>query len=118
MGMLGERGKAMKRYMGGGCLERNGDGEAVLEVAVAHDLVICNALFCKKEEHLATYVAMQEKSQIDLMLVRREDKRRCRNCKVIPSQWEEGQHRLVVMDLEWGKEKDGRRKRKGMERVK
>ena len=67
---------------GWGLRERNGEVEAVLEVAVAHDLVICNTLFHKKEQHLATYVATQGKSQIDLMLVRREDRR---SCKVIAS---------------------------------
>ena len=75
-------------------------------------------MFRKKEQHLATYVATQGKSQIDLMLVRRKDKRSSRNCKVIPNEWEEGQHRLVVMDFVLRKEKVGRRRRKRMERVK
>ena len=39
------------------------------------------------------------------------------NCRVIPSEWEEGQHKLVVMDINWRVEKVKSRKR-GVETVK
>ena len=41
-------------------------------------------------------------------MVRREDRGRCRDCKVIPSEWEEEQHKLVIMDFWWvEKEQEG-----------
>ena len=38
---------------------RNAEGEAVLEAAVAQDLVVVNTMFQKREPHLVTYRAPQ-----------------------------------------------------------
>lgn len=96
---------------------RNVEGEAVLEAAVAHDLMVVNTMFEKREQHLVTYEAPQGRSQIDLFLVRKGHRRRCRDCKVIPSEWEERQHKVVVLVLRWRRVKEERRKR-GVESVK
>ena len=62
-------------------------------------------MFQKREPHLVTYEAPQGMSQIDLFLVRKTDRKECVDCKVIPSEWEEGQHKLVVLDVNWRAEK-------------
>ena len=51
-GHLGRYGVGYEEVHGGfGYGVRNNEGEARLEAAVAHDLVICNTLFQKKEQH-------------------------------------------------------------------
>lgn len=109
-GHVGREAEGFNLVHGGwGYGKRNAEGEAVLEAAVAHDLVLCNTLFVKEEKHLVTYEASQGKSQIDFLCVRKEDKGKCRDCKVVCSAWE-GQHKLVVMVFEWMGRKVGQQK--------
>lgn len=34
-------------------------------------------------------------------MTRTQDKRNCANCKVIPGEWEEGQHKMIDVDMAW-----------------
>ena len=56
----------------------------VLNFALAYDLLIANTVFKKKKSHLVTFRSGQHSSQIDFILARREDRRDCLDCKVIP----------------------------------
>ena len=60
------------------------EGEDVLNFALAYDLLIANIIFKKRESHLVTFRSGQHSSQIDFILTRREDRRDCLDCKVIP----------------------------------
>ncbi|XP_070029870.1 uncharacterized protein [Nicotiana sylvestris] len=82
-----------------GFWERNGGGTLLLEFAKAFDLVIANSSFPKREDHLVTYQSSGEKTQIDYLLLRRCDRRLCKDCKVIPGDTLEMQHRFLVMDI-------------------
>uniref|UniRef100_A0A453I402 Craniofacial development protein 2-like n=1 Tax=Aegilops tauschii subsp. strangulata TaxID=200361 RepID=A0A453I402_AEGTS len=62
----------------------NQEGEDVLSFALAYDMNIANTLFKKRESHLVTFSSGQHSSQIDFDLSRREDRRACLDCKVIP----------------------------------
>ncbi|KAJ1279118.1 hypothetical protein BS78_04G131400, partial [Paspalum vaginatum] len=64
---------------------RNQEGEEILDFAVAYDLMIANTFFRKRESHLVTFSSGHHTSQIDFVLTRREDKRACLDCKVIPA---------------------------------
>ena len=71
-------------YGGHGYGLRNTEGERILEFAVAHDLVVGNTHFHKKENHLITYQLGGSSSQIDYILVRKSDFKQVRSIKVIP----------------------------------
>ena len=97
---------------GWGYGSRNKEGETILEEAVARGLVILNTVFKKQESHLVTYESGDRRSQIDYIMTTAEDKRNCTNCKVIPGEWEEGQHKLLVTDLAWRVMKPTKKKTK------
>ena len=63
---------------------RNTEGERILEFAVAHDLVVSNTHFHKKDNHLITYHSGGNSSQINYILVRKSDFKEVRNIKVFP----------------------------------
>ncbi|KAM1219346.1 hypothetical protein ACFX2J_046190 [Malus domestica] len=55
---------------GHGFGERNEDGEAILDFAMAYDLFLANTFFKKREEHVITYKSGSSKTQIDFLLRR------------------------------------------------
>jgi hypothetical protein len=70
-----------------------------LNFALAYDLLLANTLFRKRESHLVTFHSGQYSSQIDFILARREDRRACLDCKMIPGECVVPQHKLVVADF-------------------
>ena len=84
---------------GHGFGERNEDGEAILDFAMAYDLFLANTFFKKREEHVITYKSGSSKTQIDFLLMRKGDRITCKDCKVIPGESVANQHRLLVMDV-------------------
>lgn len=79
--------------------DRNQEGEEILNLAVAYDLMLANTFFRKRQSHIVTFSSGQHSSQIDFFLTRREDKRACVDCKVIPGEFVVSQHRLLVFDF-------------------
>ena len=73
----------------------------MLDFAVAFDLLVANSFFKKKEDHLVTFKSSSCKTQIDYFLTRKESRRSCKDCKVIPSEFLGTQHRLLVLDVEF-----------------
>ncbi|KAM1225087.1 hypothetical protein ACFX2G_044844 [Malus domestica] len=59
---------------GHGFGERNEDGEAILDFAMAYDLFLANTFFKKIEEHVITYKSGSSKTQIDFLLMRKGDR--------------------------------------------
>ncbi|XP_009773255.1 uncharacterized protein [Nicotiana sylvestris] len=86
-------------HEGFGFGERNGGGTSLLDFAKAFGLVIANSSFPKKEEHLVTFQNAVAKTQIDYLLLRREDRGLCKDFKVILSEILATQHKLLVMDV-------------------
>lgn len=80
--------------------ERNNGGVSVLDFAVAYNLLVVNSFF-KKEDHLVTFKSGSSKTQIDYFLSRADSQRFCKNCKVIPSEYLDTQHSLLVLDLKF-----------------
>ena len=76
--------------------ERNNGGVSVLDFAVAYELVVVNSFFKKKEDHLVTFKSGLSRTQIDYFLIRADNCRFCKDCKVIPSEYLGTQHRLLV----------------------
>jgi len=81
---------------GNGYGARNIEGEMLLEFAEAKELVILNTAFKKRDSNKVTYVSGDNRSQIDYMLVRKVDRKRVRDVKVIPGEPCLTQHRLLV----------------------
>jgi hypothetical protein len=86
---------------GFGYSSRNQEGEEILDFVVAYDLMIANTFVRKRESHLVTFSSGHHRSQIDFVLTRREDKRACLDCKVIPGECVVSQHKLVVADFSY-----------------
>jgi len=100
-GHIGRRGDGYETVHGGfGFSKRNSGEMSILDFAVAYDLAIVNSYFKKKKEHLITFKSGSTRTQIDYLLMRTNDKRMCRDCKVIPSECLTTQHRSLVMDVE------------------
>ncbi|XP_071680971.1 uncharacterized protein [Lolium perenne] len=99
-GHVGTYNTGFERVHGGfGYGIRNQEGEDVLSFALAYDMVVANTLFRKRESHLVTFSSGLHSSQIDFVLSRREDRRACIDCKVIPGESVVPQHKLVVADF-------------------
>jgi hypothetical protein len=84
---------------GFGYESRNQEGEGILNFALAYDLFVTNTLFRKRVSHLVTFSSGQHCSQIDFILMRREHRHACLDCKVIPGECVVPQHKLVVADF-------------------
>ncbi|GJS99652.1 stress-induced protein [Tanacetum coccineum] len=78
---------------------RNEEGRTILEFAAAHDLVVVNSFFKKRDAHLITYHSGDHNTQIDYMLVRKGDLRVCKDCKVFLGEVCFSQHRLLALDI-------------------
>ncbi|PWZ36874.1 Craniofacial development protein 2 [Zea mays] len=65
---------------------RNQEGEEILNFALAYDMFIANTFFKKRQSHLVTFSSGQHTSQIDFVLLRKEDRHACLDCKVIPGE--------------------------------
>nr|GEX11734.1 glyoxalase I, glyoxalase/bleomycin resistance protein/dihydroxybiphenyl dioxygenase [Tanacetum cinerariifolium] len=63
---------------------RNEEGRAILDFAIARDLVVVNSHFKKKD--LVTFQSGGYCTQIDYLLVRKGDLKACKDCRVFPSE--------------------------------
>jgi len=103
-GHVGKMQDGYKGTHGGfGYGKRNIEGERVLDFADSFGLKFANTWFKKDDEKLITYEFGGSKTAIDYILVGKEEK--VRNVKAIPGEEVMMQHRLVVMDIEYFKER-------------
>ena len=113
---VGENCDGYERVHGGlGFIRRNLEGERLLEVAEIADMTILNTMFKKRRNHLITYKSGGNETQIDYIMVRKEDRKFVMDCKLIPGEPVVAQHRLLMADLRMKIEKKRRkeeRKRK------
>ena len=68
-------------------------------MAVAHNFVVRNSYFTKKDNHPILYQSGGINSQIDCILVRRLDFKLVRDIKVILGEEMVTQHRMLVSDI-------------------
>ena len=59
--------------------------------------VVTSTLFKKRQSHLVTYESGGNKTAVDMILIKREQKKRIVNTKVIPGEECVHGHHLVVM---------------------
>ena len=98
-GHIGKNADESEGVHGGrGFGRRNLEGERIVESAVAHNLVVSNSLFTNRERHLVTYQSGENQSQIDYILVKRQNIILVRDVKVITNGECVTQHKLLVCD--------------------
>ncbi|XP_071704211.1 uncharacterized protein [Rutidosis leptorrhynchoides] len=78
---------------------RNEEGRSILEFAIAHELVVANSFFKKREAQLNTFHSEGRSTHIDFLLIRKGEIRTCRDYKVLPTLTYSSQQRLFFMDL-------------------
>ena len=76
-----------------------GDGDKSVHLVQAFDLAIVNTFYSKRREHLLTYKSGGNTTMIDYFMVRRENLRELKNCKVILEESVGTQHRRLVMEM-------------------
>ena len=98
-GHVGSERSGVEIWHGGyGYGSKNEEGRTILQCAQMYDLAIANT-FLKKDQHLITYRSGDRMITIDYIMVRRDDIRTIKDCKVIPGECVATQHRLVVMEM-------------------
>ena len=75
------------------------EGERFLQMVEEFNLVIANTIFEKKDEYLITFKSDNNKTQIDYLVARRENRQEIINCKIISGESAVTQHSLLVTDL-------------------
>ncbi|KAE8665241.1 putative xyloglucan endotransglucosylase/hydrolase protein 16-like [Hibiscus syriacus] len=65
---------------------RNEEGRTLLEFATAHDMVVTNSFFNKRDVNLITFHSGGHCTQIDYILVRNRDRWAYIDCKVFPEE--------------------------------
>ena len=59
-----------------------------------------NTYYTKRENHLVPYNSGAKRSQIDVIMLRKEYTKECKNCKVLPKEAITTQHRVLIAELE------------------
>ena len=77
----------------------NPEGDRVLELALAHNLLVGNTLFIKRDSHLVTFSSGGNLTQVDYILFRKNFRRSVKDVKVICSEEVVRQHKLLVCDF-------------------
>ena len=78
---------------------QNSEGVRILEFAQAMELQVVNSFFKKKPEGYVTYKSGECKTQLDLILMKKQLRKTVRNLKVFAGEECVTQHRLVIVDL-------------------
>ena len=78
-GHVGKDRAGFEEVHGGwGVGARNEAGRAILEAAVAHELVLMNTWFERREGQLVTFSRKDCKTQIDYILVKKDHRKECK----------------------------------------
>ena len=78
---------------------QNSEGVRILEFAQAMELQVVNSFFKKKADGYVTYKSGECKTQLDLILMKKQLRKTVRNLKVFAGEECVTQHRLVTVDL-------------------
>ncbi|XP_063544350.1 craniofacial development protein 2-like [Cydia strobilella] len=99
-GHVGKDRDGFEGYHGGfGFGRQNSEGATIMEFAASQNLAVVNTFFQKKEEHLITYKSGRAKTQIDYILIDKQNLKQIKDCKIIPGEPLTSQHRLLLAAL-------------------
>ena len=97
-------------HEGNGFGIRNPEGEMLLEFADAMGLTISNTWFMKRDSQKVTYELGGNKTVVDYMLTRREDRWMVRNVTVTQSEACIPQHKPMIGVLGWRRKLEDERR--------
>ena len=97
-------------YGGNGFGTRNSEGERILELGDAMDMIVCNTFFQKRQQIDYLFISGGNQSQIDYILTKKDDRKLISDVKVIPDEECALQHKLLVADMNICKPKVHREK--------
>ena len=72
---------------------RNQDGRELIELFMRNGLAVAGTFFKKRKNHKISYRSGQHKTELDLLVARREQMWRVRECKIIVGEQVATQHR-------------------------
>ena len=75
---------------------RNREGQDLVEMLARDQLVVVNSFFQKRESHKITYRSGNNRTYIDLLLVRSCQRNKVRDCKVLAGDHITSQHKPFV----------------------
>ena len=94
---VGVRGMGEEECMGNfGWGSRNREGNALVELCLRNGMVVAGSFFQKRASHKITYRSGGHKTEVDLVLVRKGQLWRVKDCKVIAGEHVTTQHKPLV----------------------
>ena len=75
---------------------RNREGQDLVEMVMRNGMVVAGSFFQKRVSHKVTYRSGNHKTELDLLVVRRQHLCRIKDCKAIAGEYVTTQHKPVV----------------------
>ena len=75
---------------------RNREGQGIVEMVIGNGMVVAGSFFQKSDSHKVTYRSGNHKTELDLLVVRRQQLCRIKDCKAIAGEYVTTQHKPVV----------------------
>ena len=85
--------------------ERNREGRDLIEVFLRNNLAVAGTFFQKRESHKVTYRSGRHKSELDLLVVRKKQLWRVKDCKAIAGEFVTTQHKPVIFVIRLDKKR-------------
>ena len=83
-----------------------------MEMLARNQLVVVNAIFQKRESHKITYISGNNRTEIELLIVRSCQRNKIRDYKVLAGEHITSQHKPLVYEMWIGRDKQRRRKQR------
>ena len=91
---------------------RNREGQDLVEMLARNQLVVVNSFFQKRESHKINYRTGNNRTEIDLLIVRSCQRNKVRNWNVLAGEHITSQHKPLVYEMWIGRSKQRRRKQR------
>ena len=91
---------------------RNREAQDLMEMLIRNQLVVVNSLLQKRESHKITYRSGNNRTDIDLLIVRSCQQNKVRDCKVLAGEHITTQHKPSVYEMWIGRRKQKRSKQR------
>ena len=87
---------------------RNREGQDLVEMVMRNGMVVAGSFFQKRDSHKVTYISGNHKTELDLLVVRRQQLCRIKDCKAIAGEYVTTQHKTVVFIVRMPKTRKSR----------